>query len=198
MWALIMPIFDDKPCYRVLLCGNVQHLGSNHRFYYTQIIGNFRNLPSTEAIPNFTAFALIGGDAYQQGNAANTAGSLGFNSTNLFYRQIRILIFDTTSAASNVSVNRIHWPIVQASSLQNIIFRLSDAVGTQHQGLFIEAGEFRISFVLWFLTYNVGSGGFMSDLVFYGGLKGAFMGNQQFNSRNLSFYNSVQVINQIL
>ncbi len=37
----------------------------------------------------------------------------------------------------------------------------------------------------------------MSDLVFYGGLAGAFMGNQQFTSRNLSFYNSVQAINQI-
>ena len=37
----------------------------------------------------------------------------------------------------------------------------------------------------------------MSDLIFYGGLAGAFMGNQRFTSRNLSFYNSVQVINQI-
>ena len=37
----------------------------------------------------------------------------------------------------------------------------------------------------------------MGDLVFYGGLAGAFMGNQQFTSRNLSFYNSVQAINQI-
>lgn len=37
----------------------------------------------------------------------------------------------------------------------------------------------------------------MSNLVFYGGLTGAFMGNQQFTSQNLSFYNSVQAINQI-
>ena len=37
----------------------------------------------------------------------------------------------------------------------------------------------------------------MGDLVFYGGLVGAFMGNQQFTSRNLSFHNSVQAINQI-
>ena len=37
----------------------------------------------------------------------------------------------------------------------------------------------------------------MGDLVFYGGLAGAFVGNQQFTSRNLSFYNSVQAINQI-
>lgn len=37
----------------------------------------------------------------------------------------------------------------------------------------------------------------MGDLIFYGGLAGAVMGNQQFTSRNLSFYNSVQAINQI-
>ena len=36
----------------------------------------------------------------------------------------------------------------------------------------------------------------MSDLLFYGGLAGAYMGNQQFTSRNLSFYNSVRAINQ--
>ncbi|KAM0799623.1 glycoside hydrolase family 55 protein [Usnea florida] len=150
-------------------------------FYYTQIIGNPSDLPVIKATSNFTAFALIDGDQYQPGNAANPAGSLGFNSTNVFYRQIKNMVLDTTSAASNVSVNGIHWPSAQATSLQNIIFRLSDAPGTQHQGLFIEAG----------------SGGFMSDLIFYGGLAGAFMGNQQFTSRNLSFYNSVQAINQI-
>ena len=37
----------------------------------------------------------------------------------------------------------------------------------------------------------------MGDLVFYGGPAGAFMGNQQFTSRNLSFYDCVQAINQI-
>ena len=37
----------------------------------------------------------------------------------------------------------------------------------------------------------------MSDLVFHGGLTGAVFGNQQFTSRNLSFYNAVTAINQI-
>jgi glucan 1,3-beta-glucosidase len=53
--------------------------------------------------------------------------------------------------------------------------------GTQHQGIFIESG----------------SGGFMNDLVFYGGLYGATFGNQQFTMRNLTFYNAVTAINQI-
>lgn len=29
----------------------------------------------------------------------------------------------------------------QATSLQNVIFKMSDAPGTQHQGLFIESGK---------------------------------------------------------
>ena len=48
---------------------------------------------------DFTAFALIDGDQYQPGNAAIPAGSLAFNSTNVFYRQIRNLVLDSTSAA---------------------------------------------------------------------------------------------------
>jgi len=58
---------------------------------------------------------------------------------------------------------------------------MSEESGTQHQGIFIENG----------------SGGFMSDLTFYGGLNGAAFGNQQFTMRNLTFYNSVTAITQI-
>ena len=29
----------------------------------------------------------------------------------------------------------------QATSLQNVVFKMSDAPGTQHQGLFIESGK---------------------------------------------------------
>lgn len=111
-------------------------------YYYTQIIGNPNDLPVIKATSNFTKLALIDGDQYQPGNAMNPSGILGFKSTNVFYRQIRNLVLDTTSAASEVSVNGIHWPTAQATSLQNIIFRLSDAPGTQHQGLFVEAGMF--------------------------------------------------------
>jgi glucan 1,3-beta-glucosidase len=58
---------------------------------------------------------------------------------------------------------------------------MSDAADTQHQGLFIESG----------------SGGFMNDLTFYGGLNGVVFGNQQFTVRNLTFYNAVTAISQI-
>lgn len=110
-------------------------------YYYTQIIGNPNSLPVIKATSNFTAFALIDGDQYQPGNAADPAGQLGFKATNTFYRQIRNLILDTTEVAANVSVNGIHWPTAQATSLQNLVFRMSAAKGTQHQGLLIEDGK---------------------------------------------------------
>ncbi len=110
-------------------------------YYYTQIIGNPNSLPVIKAASNFTAFALIDGDQYQPGNAADPAGKLGFKATNTFYRQIRNLILDTTGVPANVVVNGIHWPTAQATSLQNIIFRMSEVKGTQHQGLLIEDGK---------------------------------------------------------
>ena len=75
----------------------------------------------------------------------------------------------------------IHWPTAQATSLQNIVFQMSSALGTQHQGVLIEQG----------------SGGFMTDLVFNGGLYGGNWGNQQFTMRNMTFNNVVVGINMI-
>jgi glucan 1,3-beta-glucosidase len=42
----------------------------------------------------------------------------------------------------------------------------------------------------------LGSGGFMSDLKFYGGNYGMSIGNQQFTMRNIKFFNAVTAINQ--
>jgi glucan 1,3-beta-glucosidase len=89
---------------------------------------------------------------------------LGFGSTNVFWRQIRNFIIDTTLVPATSAVTGIHWPTAQATSIQNVIFHLSEANGTLHQGIFIESG----------------SGGFMNDLVFYGGRYGSVFGNQQY------------------
>ncbi len=43
----------------------------------------------------------------------------------------------------------------------------------------------------------IGSGGFMADLVFNGGVDGAILGNQQFTVRNLTFNNVITAIYQI-
>lgn len=103
-------------------------------FYYTQIIGNPNNLPILRATADFDGFGVIDGSQYQAG------GVLGYGSTNTFYRQVRNLIIDLTGVPSTRSATGIHWPTAQATSLQNIIFNMSDAPGTQHQGLFIESG----------------------------------------------------------
>lgn len=67
----------------------------------------------------------------------------------------------------------VHWQVAQATSMVNVHFELSQAAGNRHQGILMENG----------------SGGFMSDLSFNGGYRCAFLGNQQFTSRNLKFTN---------
>lgn len=144
-------------------------------YYYTQIIGNPNCLPTIKAFATFSGgLGVIDGDQYG-------ANGLGFGATNVFWRQVRNFIVDTTLVPANSSITQIHWPTAQATSLQNIFFKMSDAPGTQHQGIFIESG----------------SGGFMNDLVFNGGLNGVVFGNQQFTVRNLTFSNAVTAISQI-
>ncbi|KAF2220187.1 pectate lyase superfamily protein-domain-containing protein [Elsinoe ampelina] len=146
--------------------------------YYTHIIGNPNCLPVIKALSNYTlspgAIGIIEADPYG-------ANGLSYGATNVFWRLVRNIIIDMTDLPPSQAATGIHWPTGQATSLQNIIFRMSDAPGTQHQGIFIESG----------------SGGFVNDLVFYGGLNGVAFGNQQFTMRNLTFYNAVTAISQI-
>lgn len=148
-------------------------------YYETQLIGNPNCIPVLKPTANFTnppgTIGVIDGDPYGAG------GVLGFGSTNVFYRQTRNFIIDMTSVPPTSHITGIHWPTAQATSLQNIVFHMSDAPGTQHLGILIEEG----------------SGGFLNDLIFNGGLNGASFGNQQFTMRNLTFYNAVTAINQL-
>jgi len=146
-------------------------------YYYTQIIGNPNCVPTIKASANFTGangFGLIDGDPYG-------ANGLDYGATNVFWRSIRNFVIDMRSIPANESATGIHWPTAQATSLQFITFRMSDAATTQHQAVFIESG----------------SGGFMTDLTFYGGLNGINVGNQQFTMVNLTFYNAKTAINQL-
>ncbi|KAI4148090.1 MAG: hypothetical protein LQ340_005247 [Diploschistes diacapsis] len=139
--------------------------------YYTQLIGNPNNPPTLKATGGFNGFGVIDADPYYTQN-------LNWGATNVFYRQIRNFVIDTTAVASSSSMNGIHWPTAQATSIQNVVFELSAAAGTQHVGLFIESG----------------SAGALMDLTFNGGLKGAALGNQQYTMRNLVFNNAVTAI----
>lgn len=109
-------------------------------YYDTQIIGNPNCLPTLHASSNLTGFVI---------------DSSGFGPTNTFFRQIRNFVIDTTSVPPEVGITGIFWPTAQATRLQNLVFKMSEATGTQHQGIFISEG----------------SGGMLNDLVAYGGRK---------------------------
>ncbi|KAI0836389.1 glycoside hydrolase family 55 protein [Hypoxylon sp. FL0890] len=142
--------------------------------YFTQIIGDPTNRPVLKATANFQGFGLIDGNPYYTSN-------LNWVSTNVFYRQIRNLVIDTTGIAPATAATGIHWPTSQATSLINVEFNMPTDSSTVHVGLFIESG----------------SGGFMSDLTFNGGATGASMGNQQYTMRNLVFNNCQTAIIQL-
>ena len=50
-------------------------------------------------------------------------------------------MFDMTDVPPTQPATGVHWPTAQATSLQNCVFQMSDAQGTQHQGIFIESGK---------------------------------------------------------
>ncbi|KAI1166190.1 glycoside hydrolase family 55 protein [Nemania serpens] len=134
--------------------------------YHTQLIGDPSNRPVIKATPNFSGFGLIDGNPY-------FTADLNWVSTNVFYRQMRNFVIDTTAIAPGTAATGIHWPTSQATSLINIQFNMPSGGNVVHVGLFVESG----------------SGGFMSDLTFNGGATGASMGNQQYTMRNLVFNN---------
>ena len=135
------------------------------QLYYTQFIGNPADLPTIKGSPGFQGMALIDSDPYDdQGNS-------WYTNQNNFYRQIRNFRIDLTGMPESIGAG-IHWQVAQATSLQNIVFDMKKGgAGNKQQGIFMDNG----------------SGGFMTDLVFNGGAIGAFLGSQQFTTRNLTF-----------
>ncbi|CAO3660642.1 unnamed protein product [Umbelopsis ramanniana] len=141
-------------------------------YYYTQMVGNALNPPTLLMAPSFTGIGLIDSDPYASG------GANWYGNTNNFYRQVRNFIIDLTKTPATSASTGIHWQVAQATSLTNIVFQMSTASNTAHQGVWMENG----------------SGGFMSDLVFNGGKFAMWVGNQQFTSRNITINNSQTAI----
>ncbi|KAL1953495.1 hypothetical protein VTO42DRAFT_2748 [Malbranchea cinnamomea] len=138
------------------------------QYYYTQLVGDAVDLPVLKAAPNFAGMAVIDANPYDD------QGNNWYTNQNNFFRSIRNFIIDLTGLDQSTGTG-IHWQVAQASSLQNIRFNMVEGGGAanKQQGIFMENG----------------SGGFMTDLVFNGGNFGAFLGNQQFTTRNLTFNN---------
>ena len=146
-------------------------------FYYeTQLIGNPRALPVLKASSSLQALALIDASPY-----SNQNGQPGWTSTNLFVRQIRNLIIDGTAVPPTSGFQGIHWPASQATTIQNVQIRMTQASNSVHAGIFVENG----------------SGGHMADLDISGGLYGMNIGNQQFTMRNVKISKAVTGISQI-
>jgi len=144
-------------------------------YYYTQLIGNLNDMPVIKGASNFRSshMGLLESNPYMDN------GFLNFVSTNVFFRQVRNLVFDTTSISGEALA--IHWPSSQATSIQNCVFNLSSRPNDRHTGIFMEEG----------------SGGMLSDLIFHGGYYGAQFGNQQYTMRNLTFDGAKTAILQI-
>ncbi|KAK0654941.1 pectate lyase superfamily protein-domain-containing protein [Cercophora newfieldiana] len=144
-------------------------------YYYTQIIGDPTNMPVIKGTGSFKSptIGLLEGNKYMDN------GRLSFVSTNVFFRQVRNLVFDTTDVPGEIAA--IHWPSSQATSIQNCMFKLSTRSEDTHTGIFMEEG----------------SGGLLTDLIFVGGKYGAQFGNQQYTMRNLTFINAETAILQI-
>lgn len=130
-------------------------------FYYTQMVGDAVERPSIVMASTFEGMAMFDSDPYEEG------GMNWYINQNNFFRQMRNFVMDLTNGPEAGSA--IHWQVAQATSLQNIEFNM--VKGSQQQGIFMDNG----------------SGGFMSDLKFIGGKIGAFLGSQQFTTRNLEF-----------
>lgn len=138
-------------------------------FYYTQMVGDATNPPTLLASSDFAGMSVVDADPYiPNGNGGNW-----YTNQNNFFRQVRNFIIDITQWDGGAQGSCIHWQVAQATSLQNIVFELSTVAGNTQQGIFMDNG----------------SGGFFADLTFNNGNQGAFLGSQQFTSRNLTFNN---------
>jgi glucan 1,3-beta-glucosidase len=143
--------------------------------YYTQLVGDPTSMPTIKA----SAEMGKNGKSIVIESNVYTSNGASYQPTNVFFRQIRNLIIDTTSVP-NMTWG-IHWPSSQATSIQNVIFKMPQTPDSEHTGLYMEEG----------------SGGFLADLVFYGGQLGVFFGNQQYTTRNLTFVNCQTAIFQV-
>ncbi|KAI9159157.1 Glucan 1,3-beta-glucosidase [Paramyrothecium foliicola] len=147
------------------------------QYYFTQFIGDANDRPTIIGSEDFTGIALVDCDPYiPEGDGANW-----YINQNQFFRQIKHIKFNlermplsNTEHDQEYAPTGIHWQVSQAASLQNLDFRmpLPDSTGAVTAvGIFMENG----------------SGGFLSDLTFFGGMIGFRAGSQQYTARNLHF-----------
>ncbi|KAF5387123.1 hypothetical protein D9615_001631 [Tricholomella constricta] len=130
-------------------------------YYYTQLVGDAKFPPTLLASANFEGLAVIDANPYIPGGG----GAQFYTATTNFFRSVRNFVIDVRRVPAERSQGTgLHWQVAQATSLVNLVFEMSAAPGTAHQGIWMENG----------------SGGYMGDLVFNGGKFGMWVGNQQY------------------
>ncbi|KAM0260057.1 hypothetical protein ACHAQJ_002981 [Trichoderma viride] len=164
-------------------CGSTTVLGA--LVYFPP--GDPIQLPTLQSTPNFTGIAIIDSDVYVPGGN----GAEWYLNQNNFYRQIRNFNFDLTQQAPQNTQNfqvytptGIHWQVGQATSITNCNFNMAVSTSSDPDGKATSVGIFMEN----------GSGGFMSDLTFFGGNAGMVIGSQQFTFRNLQFTSCLQAV----
>ncbi len=125
--------------------------------YYTQLVGDADNTPTIKMLSSGSDKRLI--DALDERWGGNLVNQ------NNFFHQMRNFVLDMSQCDACTG---IHWQVAQATQLSNIYFKMKK--DSKCQGIWMENG----------------SGGFVSDLVFEGGMYGLWVGNQQFTSRNIT------------
>ncbi|KAF4186957.1 hypothetical protein CNMCM7927_004692 [Aspergillus lentulus] len=157
------------------------------QYYYTQFVGDPNSRAVIKGSFNFTGIALVDNDVYIPGGN----GAEWYINQSNFYRQIRNLVFDMTGMNwTNYDNDQeyvpagIHWQVGQATSITNCHFEMSVSQGAQAAtavGIYMENG----------------SGGFVSDLSFFGGNIGFLAGSQQFTANNLQFTSCLTAIKHV-
>jgi len=119
--------------------------------------------------------------SFRNGSIVIDAHDDGQPSTNNFYIGIRNIAIHTTSVPAQQEVYGLNWAVSQATNLINVHFKMPD--GSEHVGIEMDGGE-----------SGGGSGLFMGDLTFTGGMVGILFSNQQYGIRNVSFQNVATAI----
>ncbi|KAH8892812.1 pectin lyase-like protein, partial [Thozetella sp. PMI_491] len=147
---------------------------SLYSLYNTQLVGDPGSWPVLLVAPSFAGAGVITSDVYIGDNIE------WYKSQSNFYRQVRNFLIDMSQCQTS-GVWGVHWQVGQATSLQNLFFHMTDSSTSTQIGIFAEDG----------------SGGFMSDLFFYGGNTGITCGNQQFTVRDLSFFGTWRAVSML-
>jgi glucan 1,3-beta-glucosidase len=127
----------------------------------TQIIGDAVDMPTLKASSSMASGSMVV-NGYDDGQP----------STNNFYIGIRNVRIDTTTVPLSQEIYGLNWAVSQATNLINVHFQMPE--GSEHVGIEMDGGE-----------SGGGSGLFMGDLTFNGGMIGILFSNQQYSIRNV-------------